>query len=230
MRQYHYTAIDPRLGRHVVHDERSRAFPLASTPVDRSLWKDKAIRLYEPSPNPNQEIGCCTGVAKCSQFNAVGNRKTGVVLDLDDAVKVYSLNTRLDVWEGEYPPTDTGSSGIASCKAAQQLGLGGAYYWEFRGADGIVENIMAGRVMSLGTRWDWDMFEPSDGYYQAKPVIRPGGGTAGGHQWVARGYAENHDLILGRCWWGEFKDFWISRTNLQALMDDWGDAHFQVRA
>jgi hypothetical protein len=223
-RQHHFHAIDPRLGRHVVHDERSRNFTLARTAIDRSTWKDKAIRLYEPIPNPNQTVGCCTGVAKASQFNAIGNRKTGVVLNLYNAESIYSLASSIDIWEGQWPPTDTGSSGVASAKAAQQLGLGGGYYWEFGGADGIVQQIMRGRVMSVGTRWDYKMFDRD-----SDNRIHLGGQTAGGHQWVARGYDVDRDWVLGRCWWGEFKDFWIARTDLGTLMEDWGDAHWQER-
>jgi hypothetical protein len=222
--QHHYTAIDPRLGRHVVHDSRSRRFTLPST-IDQSTWRDKAIRLYDPLPNPNQEVGCCTGVAKCSQFNAVENRRTGVVLNMTNAEAVYSLASSIDIWDGQWPPTDTGSSGLASAKAAQQMGLGAAYYWEFRGALGIVEQIQAGRAMSVGTRWDWDMFNPD-----SSGRIHLGGGTAGGHQWIARGYWASRRWVLGRCWWGEFRDFWISVDHLQDLMDDWGDAHWQARA
>jgi hypothetical protein len=223
---------DPRLGRHVVHDDRSRAFPLTTT-IDRSTWRDKSIRIYDPLPNPNQCHGECTGCAKMGQFNAIGNRRTGVVLGVCDAHQNYARNTQTDVWFGQMifsPPcvitgTDTGSSGLASCKSAIEHGIGGPYFWEFRRADGIVENIMAGKVMSVGTRWDWNMFNKD-----SSGRIHLGGGSAGGHQWVARGYNAKKDWVLGRCWWGDFRDFWISRTDLNLLMDDWGDAHWQARA
>ena len=127
----------PLLGRNLNHDDRSRAFPMrAAEVVDRSQWRDKRVRLYSPLPNPNQPVGCCTGVAKAMQFNAIGNRKMGQVLDMDDALSIYSRASTLDPWSGSWPPTDTGSSGLASAKAAQQLGLGGEYRWIFGGADG----------------------------------------------------------------------------------------------
>lgn len=209
------------LGRNKVHDERSRAFPMRGA-VDRSTWRDKEIRLYDPWPNPNQTVGCCTGVAKCHQFNAVGNRKMGQVLDMEDAERIYSRNTEIDPWDGSWPPTDTGSSGLASAKTAQEFGLGGEYRWLFGGADEVVQNIVEGRAISVGTWWYWDMFEQNgDG------LVSVSGGQAGGHQWIARGYDASRDWVEGRCWWGSFRDFWITRTDLDNLLRDGGDAHWQ---
>lgn len=216
--------LHPKLGRQKIHDDRSRAFPLLGATVDRSTWRDKAIRLYEPMPNPNQRVGCCTGVAKCSQLNAVGNRQKGVVLGMADAERIYARNTEIDPWAGQWPPEDTGSSGLASCKTAQEFGLGGDYRWIFGGADEVIQNVMQGRVISVGTWWYWDMF-----YRDAAGLVHPTGGQAGGHQYVIRGYDVDHDRALGRCWWGDFRDFWISRADLDALLRDGGDAHWQQR-
>lgn len=211
------------LGRQLVHDERSRAFALGAR-VDRTAWRDKAIRLYDPTPNPSQRIGCCTGVAKAMQFNAVGNRKSGVVLDMDDAVAIYVRNTEIDPWEGSWPPDDTGSSGLASCKTAQEFGLGGEYRWLFGGADEVVQAVMGGEVVSVGTWWYEGMFGRD-----ASGLIRPTGSQVGGHQYVIRGYDKSSDRVLGRCWWGEFRDFWMYRTDLDNLLRDGGDAHVQKR-
>lgn len=219
--------LSAKLGRQQVHDPRSRAFPMIGA-VDRTTWKDRVIRLYDPYPNPEQAVGCCTGVAKCSQFNSVGNRVSGVVLNMKMAELVYSMNTTRDPFPGTWPPTDTGSSGLASCQSAQELGLGGEYRWLFGGADEVVQNIVEGRVISAGTWWYWDMFHGAT-RYQRLPVITPTGGQAGGHQYVLRGYHKGADLVLGRCWWGQFRDFWIKRTHLDTLLRDGGDAHWQER-
>ncbi len=219
---------DPRLGRQVVHDPQSRNFPRVVA-IDKSTWRDKVVRLYDPWPNPNQTIGNCTGCGKAMEFNAIGNRITGSVLKMPDADKIYSLATGMDPWEGSWPPTDTGSSGLAAAKAAVQLGLGGEYRWHFGGADEVVQSLMGDehqqpRVVNIGSWWHWDMFRPD-----ANGVVRPTGGYAGGHQWIVRGYDVDRDLVMGRCWWGEFKDFWISRADLDTLLRDDGDAHTQVR-
>ena len=209
------------LGRHVVHDSRSRAFA-AALPIDRSSWRDKAIRIYDPTPNPEQAVGCCTGVAKCVQLNAAGNRRTGRVLKMEDALRIYSRNTEIDPWAGSWPPTDTGSSGLASAKTAQEFGLAGEYRWLFGGADEVVQAVMAGETVSVGTWWYWDMMQPDP-----SALVRPTGGRAGGHQYTVRGYDKSSDRVLARNWWGSFRDFWITRADLNDLLMDDGDAHFQ---
>ncbi len=211
------------LGRNKVHDPRSRAFAMPVS-VDRSLWKDKTIRIYDPLPNPNQSVGCCTGVAKASQLNAVGNRVTGRVLNMTDAERMYSRNSQIDPWPGSWLPEDTGSSGLASAKTAVEFGLAGAYSWLFGGADEVVQNVVEGRPISVGTWWYWSMFNRD---FQNRVTIDDQEGQAGGHQYLIRGYDLSSDMVLGRCWWGEFRDFWMSRADLDRLLRDGGDAHFQ---
>jgi len=218
-------ATDPRLKRHVVHDPRSKGFVVPESNINRATWRDRKIRVYDPRPNPNQTVGNCTAVAKAIQFNAVGNRRRGVILGMPYAMSLYSLETQIDPFPGSYPPDDTGSNGLASCKAAQQKGDGGAYYWITSGADGVVQAVMDGDVVSVGTEWDNDMFTPD-----SEGRVHPGGGVAGGHQWTCRGYWKDRDWILGRCWWGEFRDFWIARADLDNLLRNDGDAHVQERA
>lgn len=228
----HIEQRDFRLGRHIVHDSDSKSFPTGLT-INKSLWHDKAVRIYDPWPNPNQCHGECTFCAKCMQLNAVGNRVLGRVLNMDHAHRGYARETEIDPYAGTFtydPAThatggdDTGSNGLASCKVAVEEGLGGEYRWFFRGADEVVEAIMRGWAVSVGTRWDYDMFEPD-----AEGIIHPGGGSAGGHQYVARRYWKSRDLIGGRCWWGSMRDWWMLRTEWHELLIDDGDAHWQKR-
>lgn len=218
--------LDPRLGRHLEHDEASRAFAAPSV-IDKTTWVDKAIRIYDPVPNPNQVVGNCTTCAKAMQFNSVGNRVTGRVLGMPWATDRYTLETNIDEFTGAWPPDDTGSSSLASCKTVQTTGEGGVYRWLFGGADQVVQTIMGTptvkpHAVSLGSWWDWDMFnQDSEGF------VHPGGGYAGGHQYIGRGYWAARDAVLCRCWWGDFRDFWITRTDLNALLLDGGDAHIQ---
>ena len=158
------------------------------------------------------------------QFNSKNNRIKGQILGMDDAHKLYSLATKLDPWSGSWPPTDTGSSGLASSKAAQQLGYGGAYRHVFRGADEVVELIQRGEAVSVGTWWMAGMFTPNK-----DKIIEPTGSRVGGHQYLARGYEVKRDLIKIRCWWGSFRDVWIRREHLNDLLMDGGDAHVQDR-
>lgn len=212
----------PLLGRQMVHDERSRGFVALRSTIDRSQWRDRAIRVYDPTPNPNQTVGNCTMCAKAMQLNSIGNRMRGRILDMKWAMDGYRIATGLDPWPGQWEPDDTGSSGLASCQTAQQVGVGGEYVWEFEGADGVVQNLMQGRTMSLGTWWYEGMFTPD-----SSGVIHPTGDKAGGHQYLARGYDADRDRVLIRCWWGSFRDVWISREDLDSLLRDGGDAHWQ---
>src|SRR3954452_241460 len=160
----HIPRTDPRLGREIVHDERSRGFAMRAT-VDRSTWHTKTIRIYDPTPNPSQVVGNCTGCAKAMQLNAVGNRKAGVVLRMAQADQAYSLATTLDPWPGSWTAPswdDTGSSGLAAAKAAQKLGIGGTYRWLFGGADEVVQAVMDGHVVNVGTTWYDRMFDQDE--------------------------------------------------------------------
>jgi len=214
---------DPRLARFVEHDPASRGFALP-TVIDKSTWRDKHIRIYDPTPNPKQTLGNCTMCAKAMQLNAAGNRRPGRVLDMPWATNAYTWETQHDEFPGQMPAQDTGSSGLASCKTAQHLNVGGEYRWLFHGVDQVVQTIMAGQVVSLGTAWYDSMFTPD-----RNDVITVTGEPAGGHQYVARGYYKKQDLVEIRCWWGpDYRDVKIARGALGELLADHGDAHVQV--
>jgi hypothetical protein len=213
----------PHLGRQLVHDPRSRGFPV-ETAVDKATWRTKNVRIYDPLINPNQCHGECTGCAKAMEFNAVGNRVPKVTLDMDTAHKFYHTATTIDPFAGEWPPDDTGSSGLAAAKAAQQLGMGGEYRHLFGGADEIVQLIMQRRVVNVGVWWYDGLFHPN-----AKGIIEPTGPKVGGHQFIVHGYYKPFDALVIRCWWGKYRDVYIKREHLNQLVLDGGDAHIQGR-
>src|SRR5215218_1503062 len=218
---------DPRLGRQVVQDPRSRGFPMRA--ADTTTWRSRSVRLYDPTGNPNQHVGCCTGCDKAMEGNATGNRVPGRVLKYPHALSIYRLATQLDPWPGSWEPTDTGSSGLAASRAAQRLGLGGAYQWALAGGvDAVVQAIVDGRTVGCGTWWYEGMFDrkrhPKRG---AEWVIEPTGPKVGGHQFRATAWEEYTDMVRVRCWWGTYRDVWIKRTQLGELLADDGDAHTQ---
>jgi hypothetical protein len=220
----HIPFSDRRLGRHVVHDPQSRGYA-ADTPVDTSTWHTKTIRIYDPVPNPNQPVGCCTTCAESMMLNALGNRKPLQVFTLEQALSWYRVATRLDPFEGAWEPDDTGSYGLAAWKAARSTGHAAGARWRFDGADGVVQEIMGGRVVSIGTMWSWDMFEPKPWRGTTLGMIEPTGGWAGGHQYVGRGYVEPLDAVMLRCWWDGYRDVLIKRPQLNDLIMDDGDVH-----
>lgn len=224
----HKNQTDPRLGRQVVHDPVSRLFARRGSPVNRDTWKTKYNRIYDPCPNPNQTIGNCTGCAKAMRFNTVGARTTAVVHKMPFADKIYSWASANDPWAEQWPPTDTGSSGLAAAKAAQFYGIGGEYRWLFGGADETVQSIMDGETVEFGIWWPEGGFNP----YMTKYGMRIDltGPDRGGHQLVARGYHEPTDSILARCWWGDFRDVLIARAQVDDFLHRDGDQHIQEKA
>ena len=137
---------DPRLGRQVVHDRRSRNFAFRVAEAPR---RDITLRVYNPRPNPEQKIGLCTCVDACVKANTAGNRVRGVVLGMDTAERLYRRATDLDPWPGSYPPDDTGSSGLAAAQASKEAGLIDSYSWIFNGTDGILAALAAGHPVGV---------------------------------------------------------------------------------
>ena len=151
----------------------------------------------------------------------------GKVLNMQDALDGYSLATKLDPFQGTWPPTDTGSSGLAAAKAAVQLGIAEKYIWYFSVDDVLL--ALQEHPISFGGAWYYDMFNAT----RTNPVVRPTGSIAGGHQWVLSGYRAKEELIVGECWWGQSFGlngrFYISVDDFRSLMEDRGDAHYTLR-
>lgn len=217
---------DHRLGRVIVHDPKSwdhqEKLPMLTTPL-----VSVQHRRYDPIPEPNQQVGCCTMVSECMLGNTVGNRVTGKVLNMDDALRGYSIATGIDPFPYSWPPHDTGSSGLAAAKAAVQMGIAVEYVWYF-----TLEQILQGlqkHPISFGGYWYGDMF----GATYTKPIVRPTGSLEGGHQWVLSGYDAKEKLIAGECWWGKSFGrngrFYIAVEDFRTLQEADGDAHFTLR-
>jgi hypothetical protein len=209
-----------QLGRQVVHDPRSRNFP---GPRAAGVLKSKRHRVYDPYPNPNQPVGCCTGVAECVMANTVGNRVRGKILRMDTALDLYRRASRTDPWPGAWEPDDTGSSGLAAAKASVAAGIGIGYSWFFG-----VEHVLRGlqlHPISVGAWWYESMFSP----HPDTLLVRPRGGRAGGHQWTLVGYDHVRKEVEGICWWGEFRRFRMTVADFGALLEDDGDAHTTFR-
>lgn len=221
-----------QLGRQVVHDPMSRLFPFkAERPLEaQALKRDFTHRVYQPRPVPDQPVGCCTGVDLAVKCDTVGNRRKGVVLDMDDALRVYSRATEIDPWPGSWRPNDTGSSGLAAAKAAKEFGLIERYEWIFTGAAGVLAALQT-KPVGVGTWWTEEMFYPSP----LTGLVYPSGRKVGGHQWTVIGYRKYLDAFVGQCWWGPWGlnntgRFLIRFDDLGALLADDGDAHVVYRS
>jgi hypothetical protein len=225
-----FDRTDLRMGRHVVHDPRSRAFAV-DTPSTVTVTRSFRHKIFGPKPNPNQVVGCCTGVDQCVRADAQGNRVRGQILTMDDAIALYKRATVLDAVPGTFPPDDTGSSGLAAAKAAREAGLIDRYEWIFDKTPDASRVLAALRFypVGVGTVWTNDMFNPNS----RTLLVEPTGEIAGGHQWSIIGYSTRYDAFEGFCWWGaDFGAngmFRIRRRHLAELLANDGDAHVTYR-
>ncbi|QPB09758.1 hypothetical protein CPT_Shaeky_085 [Streptomyces phage Shaeky] len=207
-----YATTDNRLGRHVRHDPRSLryAHPVLPRTAIRAVQWQRRIPIFDQGA-----LGSCTGnalagVLGTDSVDRVGTSSVSVKADpygvfaagtytLNEsfAVRLYSLNTRVDSFAGTYPPQDTGSNGLASVKAAQSLGLLSGYTHAFSVA-ALQTALMSGPVL-WGTLWLQSMFETdSSGFVR----VDPSSGSAGGHQLVISGYDPARDVYTVQNSWG----------------------------
>lgn len=211
---------DARLGRHQVHDPRSKAFPLTSTnlPVQQVLH-DRHAPIFDQG-----QIGSCTANAALGMLVTAPNFR-GTVYTEADAVELYHEETLLDDRQipGHYPPDDTGSSGLYSCKALKARGLISGYRHGFT-TDTVLAQLAVGPV-SIGIPWLNSMFRPDS---SGNVPVDLHSGLAGGHQVCVDGidpatqrvrFANSWGTSWGAKGWG-----WLRYADLRLLLAHGGDA------
>jgi hypothetical protein len=219
---------DPRLGRHVEHDDRSRRFLAAQAPAQRSvLWGHHAPVLDQG------QLGSCTGNAMAQLLNTDPFTKSRAAvkagfLNEQDALKLYHDATVLDGFPGTYPPDDTGSSGLGVAKAAKKEGFISVYNHAF----GLTHFLAALQLQPVivGTDWTDGMFKPNK-----KGFVKPTGSIAGGHEFLALGVDYSTKVITFlNSWssgWGPLGGrFLMSFTDFGKLLGSQGDVTAPVTA
>lgn len=184
-----------RLGRNQWLDARSLAHMVENDvremagPLESKDWERVLVILDQG------DLGACTGNAGTGAlgtqpfYDAVGK---DVLPSADDAkageefaVQLYSDATRADGYPGDYPPDDTGSSGLAICKVLKARGTIRGYRWA-RSAYGLLRLLQSGPVLQ-GMPWYKAFFQPDgNGYIDSNPNW-PSSGVAGGHEVEAVG-------------------------------------------
>lgn len=225
--RFNYVPLDPRLGRHVVHDPRSREF---SVPAVRGVTPTSDVRHIRYGAKLDQgHVGMCTGTAGAHCLNTEPFRKVfsaKPAFQLADALRFYSTATKLDRVPGKYPPTDTGSSGLYVCKAMQSEGLISRYEWAFGFRHGL-EAISFYPFMQ-GTEWTERMMTPN-----SSGEVFPVGQVYGGHEYLWIGveirsktaHSQNRSWFLNS-WggnWGINGYFWMTWKNHEKLLERNGD-------
>lgn len=208
-----------QFGRLVDHDPRSRNFQAQQASVQRSvLWGHHAPVLDQ------QATSSCTGNATAQLINcdAFAKSRPHGFLDETDAVRIYSLATRLDgIPNNTYPPDDGGSSGLGAAKAGVRLG----YFTGYKHCFGFDQFAAALQLQPLivGTSWYSDMMTPD-----AHGFVWPHGTVEGGHEYLCLGISyETKTLTFLNSWgsgWGRGGRFVMTFTSFASLLADQGDA------
>ncbi|MGE5288837.1 MAG: hypothetical protein ACM3ML_16885 [Micromonosporaceae bacterium] len=205
-----------RLGRHVVHDPRSRDFT-----AHRAAQIVSVNHQATGLPLDQGEIGSCTANALCGALNSVPDFGGGTPLNEKDAVSLYELETKM---EGKpYPPNDPGGSGLMVCKAAKDRGMIASYRHAF-GIQHALEALVLRPVIS-GFSWysSFDMPDKTTGLVE----IAPGATIRGGHEVVADQIdAENQLVWFWNSWgtkYGLGGRFCMSYATWERLLEEQGD-------
>jgi len=179
-----------RLGRHILHDPRSRAFEADRAPQITSVTH-RAVGL----PLDQGDIGSCTANAVCGALNSAPDFAGGIPRNETDAVHLYELETQL---EGKpYPPNDPGGTGLEVCKAAKQLG----WITSYRHAFGVEQALLALVLRPIITGIGWySSFDTPDA--SGLVAVASGATVRGGHEVVADQIDAGNKLVWFWNSWG----------------------------
>ena len=212
--RHHFEVSDVRLGRHIAHDPRSRDFPAEVAPVSSIHWH-RHVPIFDQG-----QLGSCTGnaAAGCMSTGPFAHRLTEA-----DAVSIYSQATHIDGIRGIYPPTDTGSNGLAVMKACQRRGWITSYKHAF-GIDHVLGALMLGPAVT-GIAWLSGCDDPDD-----EGIVRYRGTVRGGHEIELVGYDHVRGLLrFANSWgpsWGKNGFFYMSAEDYSAALKNFGDVTF----
>lgn len=220
-----------RLGRHVDHDERSRAYDIEQL-LGAGKLPTGVVEHHRHIPALQQgNLGDCTGNALVGALMTDPlYRKGSEALGEPDAVEIYEKATLLDNVPGSYPPDDTGSSGLAVCKAAKQMGLLSSYRHAFSWTSAL--RALAQTPIIVGVSW-YDSFDEPDAHGFVS--ITPQAQVRGGHEFELVGFdADARTVHAVNSWgthWGLHGRFTFGWDDLERLLSkaEQGDATIPIR-
>lgn len=161
-----------RLGRHIHFDERSLQYRV---PVRKNAKAVSAVHTRH-APVWNQgNLGSCVGNGSAGLLTTDPFYKAGTKgLTETLAVKTYSIATGLDTIDGQYKPTDTGSTVLAGMKSLVQQKKAKSYHWCIGLNDMLV--TLGTKPVTWGINW-YEGFDQPD----SQGRVSISGQVRGGH-------------------------------------------------
>lgn len=204
-----------RLGRHVLHDPRSRAFP-----ATRAETRVSTIHARALGPFNQGEVGACTGNALGGLLMTAPFTLDTRELDEQACLEFYSFATHLQGGTRWPEDGDPGSSGLSVCQAARNAGYIDAYEHAF-GLDHALDALVLAPVI-IGIDW-YEGFDTPDG----DAMIHIAGDVRGGHEVELLAVNFESSFVTGVNSWGpEYGHdglFSMSFDTFGELLDAQGD-------
>ena len=219
-----FEPTDPRLGRHVWHDERSLLYQVQAEPMGTLASVRHHLNIHTLDQG---NVGSCTGNAGTLnlsgdtfwQFSAQFLSPNDSVANEQYAVGLYSEATKIDSAVGSYPPTDTGSDGLSIAKVLQKRGLIGGY--QHATSLQALLTALAKQPVIVGTEWRQNMFYPAGGKMDITGAVQ------GGHEYCLDQLdVENKRIWMHNSWadsWGEQGRAFFTYDQMDELLDAQGD-------
>jgi hypothetical protein len=203
------------LGRLVEHDPRSLAYQALRAVVLRSVAHTRHGKPFDQG-----QLGSCTGNAMAGLLMTDPYWHRGRRLTEATAVKLYKYATTVDSEPGQYPPDDTGSSGLAAAKAAQHYQYIKSYGHAF-GLQHALEALVLQPVI-VGVNW-YQGFDHPDPYGN----VSISGEVRGGHEFELVAIdVEAKTVRACNSWglgYGDGGYFTFSWDDLDRLLQEQGD-------
>jgi hypothetical protein len=215
----HVSKRGGRLGRHIHFDERSRGYRVPIRKAAKIVTRTWARTIH---PFDQGQTGSCTGngavgVICTEPYHAKGKHYTETL-----ARKVYSTASRIDSIQGDWPPTDTGSTVLAAMKALKQLGWTTGYQWCF-GLDDVLKTLSTIGPVEVGVNWYEGFDTPS-----ASGLVKITGAVRGGHAFEILGVDAAKKTVIAENSWGSSYGvkgrFSFSWKDLDRLLKEQGEA------
>lgn len=208
------------LGRHVEHDDRSRAFaaPALAAPLRDAAHRERVPVYDQGAPLRYRGVDYPNGLGSCTGNAAAGVLSTAPFTHRfhePTAVRIYAAATEVDPFDGTFPPEDTGSSGLAVAKVALRNGWIGRYEHAFS-LDAALAALVDVPVLT-GVDW-FDSFDRPVGS-DAEVAITPNAGVRGGHEFAVVAIDVERRRVRCRQSWGVD---WGDRGHFTMSWDTWG--------